>query len=92
MDRDLAIVQLREGLRVEAPLDFRVAGKRACAGAGDIGEGAIELVGNGHVRDVGYDGLDLVPGWTHEFLQQTCAMRMNFDGGDLCCWILIGDG
>ena len=52
----MAGVQFGEVLGSEAPFDFGIAGEGAGAGAGDVGEDAIERVGDGEMAGVGcYD-------------------------------------
>ncbi len=91
-DCESGAVQLCEIVGFEAPLDFGIAGERAGAGAGDVGENAIEWAGHGEMLGVGGDDLDLRGMWLQQFLQQAGAMGMKFDGGDCGGGIVVGDG
>ena len=57
-DCELAWRQVGEIGGREAPFDFGIAGESAGAGAGDVGEDAVELLSEGEMLGVGGDDLD----------------------------------
>jgi len=91
----LPFLQIGQVLRPEPPLDFRMAGKRAGAGTGHIGEHSIKVPGKRKIA--GVRGEDPNVRWicarfvihSQEPSQQARAMRMKFDGRDLCIRIAV---
>ena len=53
-------MQVREVFGREAPLDFGIAGERAGARAGDVGENAMVWIGEGEIGGVGDQRCDVV--------------------------------
>ena len=79
---DLARLQIEKVFRLELPFDFRIARQRSCAGAGDIGQHAVEVCAVRQSQRVRGDDFYIL--LRREPAQKSCAMRMQFRGNDLC--------
>ena len=94
----MAHLQVGEIFRREPPLDFRVAGESACAGAGHISENAIKFRREGQIPRIGGDDVDIagsapVAGVVRaqQLSQQARAVGMEIDRSDFRVGIAIGD-
>src|SRR5262249_51836478 len=78
---DLARLKVGNVFGRKAPLDFRIASQRAGAGAGNIGQDAVESPTERQLTGIGGYYTDI--GRLHQVAQQAGAMRMNVGGDEL---------
>jgi len=90
-DRELAVVEFCDVIRLEAPFDFGIAGQSACAGARDVGQDEIKGLRDRETTDIG--DLRLNPCICRKsLLHLTGAMGVDLDSCDGGFGIQVGDG